>query len=176
MIISLTGYMGSGKSHVARILSAELGCASIDLDKAIEIAEHMTIAEIFAQKGELYFRRRERDILHELLKKERNCILSLGGGTPAYYDNMAEVNQKSISVNLRSSVAELVERLQPSLEKRPLIAHLAPDALPEFIAKHLFERNAFYNQAHIIIDTARRPAKIIAKEIIRKVAEHEGLV
>ena len=111
MIISLIGYMGSGKSHIAKLLSDRLGIKLIDLDKEISKKNKMTIAEMFQKKGEIFFRRQERALLEEIVATEDSCILSLGGGTPAYYNNMELINQNSESIFLRTSVKNLTERL-----------------------------------------------------------------
>ncbi len=164
MIISLIGYMGSGKSHISKVLSSNLNLKLIDLDKEIIAQENMTIAEIFDKKGEIYFRKRERALLHEFLNSERNCILSVGGGTPAYYDNIQIINNKSTSVYLRTSVKNLTERLLKHKLKRPMIAKIDDADLPEFIAKHLFERQPFYGLAqHTVITDDKTPEQIAAE-------------
>ena len=166
MIISLLGYMGSGKSHVSKILSEKLGFGFIDLDNAIAEKHQLSVAEIFRKKGEIYFRKEEKAVLEEILQNENSVILSLGDGTPVYYNNMDVINEKSTSVFLRTSVPVLAKRLLPEKEKRPLISRIADEDLPEFIAKHLFERNTFYNKAQIIIDTDSKTPSEIADEII----------
>lgn len=168
MIISLVGYMGSGKSHISKILSEKLNFRLIDLDKEISKRNKLTIPEIFAKKGEIYFRKLEREALEEILATEENLVLSLGGGTPAYYNNMEIINSNSRSVFMRASVGTLAERLSKQKEKRPLIANIADEDLPEFIAKHLFERNAFYSKAQFNVVTDNRQPEEIVAEIIEK--------
>lgn len=168
MIISLVGYMGSGKSHISKILSEKLNFRLIDLDKEISKRNKLTIPEIFAKKGEIYFRKLEREALEEILATEENLVLSLGGGTPAYYNNMEIINTNSKSIFLRASVETLTERLSKQKEKRPLIANISDEDLPEFIAKHLFERNAFYGKAQFQVNTDSREPEEIVTEIIEK--------
>ncbi|OVE54572.1 shikimate kinase [Chryseobacterium mucoviscidosis] len=168
MIISLVGYMGSGKSHISKILSDKLNFKLIDLDKEISKRNKMTIPEIFDKKGEIYFRKLERETLEEILASEKNTILSLGGGTPVYYNNMEIINHNSKSVFLRASVATLAERLSKQKEKRPLIANITDENLAEFIAKHLFERNDFYNKAQVSVITDNRTPEDIVNEITEK--------
>lgn len=168
MIISLIGYMGSGKSHVSKILSEKLNFKLIDLDKEISRRNKLTIPEIFENKGEIYFRKLERETLEEILATQENIILSLGGGTPVYYNNMEIINHNSKSIFLKASVASLTERLSKQKEKRPLIAHISDESLPEFIAKHLFERNEFYNKAQFSVNTDSRDPEDIVNEIIEK--------
>ena len=167
MIISLVGYMGSGKSHVSKLLSEELNFNLIDLDKEIATRCQLSIPEIFRTKGEIYFRKLERELLEELLATAENTVISLGGGTPAYYNNMQIISAGSVSIYLRTRVATLAGRLKRQKAKRPLIANIPDDELPEFIAKHLFERNNFYNQARYIIDTDDKTPEEIVAEIIR---------
>ena len=166
MIISLAGYMGSGKSHISKILSDKLNFKLIDLDKEIVKKNKLTIPEIFQKKGEIFFRKQEREVLEEVLATENNCVLSLGGGTPAYYNNMDVINQNSLSFYLRANVATLSDRLKKQKAKRPLLANIADEDLPEFIAKHLFERNAYYNKCRFTVSTDCRSPEDIAEEII----------
>ncbi|WP_292010260.1 shikimate kinase [Chryseobacterium sp.] len=168
MIISLIGYMGSGKTHISKILSEKINFELIDLDKEISRRNKLTIPEIFEKKGEIYFRKLEREILEEVLAAQQNIILSLGGGTPVYYNNMEIINHNSKTIFLRTSVATLSERLSKQKEKRPLIANISDENLPEFIAKHLFERNEFYSKAQHHVTTDNREPEDIVNEIIEK--------
>lgn len=172
MIISLAGYMGCGKSHVSKLLSEKLSFKLVDLDKEITKKNKATISEIFKLKGEIFFRKEERLLLESILKSNENIILSLGGGTPAYYDNMKLVNLHSKSFFLQAKISTLVERLSKQKEKRPLIAKIADENLPEFIAKHLFERNAFYNQCQFTIATDNKLPESIVHEIIQYLNHH----
>ena len=104
MIISLLGYMGSGKSHISKNLSQKINFKLIDLDQKISEQHGISIPEIFQTRGEIYFRKEEKRILEQLLNSEENLILSLGGGTPVYYNNMNIINEKSKSIFLRASV------------------------------------------------------------------------
>ncbi|CAM1356260.1 MULTISPECIES: shikimate kinase [Tenacibaculum] len=150
MKIVLLGYMASGKSTIGRILAEKKQISFIDLDEYIEKKERKTVSEIFEQKGEIYFRKQEHIYLKELLEKEGNFILSLGGGTPCYAGNMdvlLSFNDVK-SVYLKTSINTIVDRLINEKSKRPLVARLNKEELAEFVAKHLFERSYFYNQAN----------------------------
>lgn len=166
MIISLVGYMGSGKSHISKILSEKLNFKLIDLDKEIVSRYKMPITEIFEKKGELFFRKAEREVLKDVLKTESDLILSLGGGTPVYYNNMEMINSQSESVFLRASVGSLFRRLVRNKSKRVLIARIKDEDLSEFIAKHLFERTPYYNQAKYTVDTDNKSVDEVSEEII----------
>lgn len=165
--------MGSGKSHISKLLSEKINFKLFDLDKEISLKYKASIPEIFQNKGELFFRKLEKETLEEILIKEDNCILSLGGGTPVYYNNMDTLNQKSTTFYLRANVGTLTERLCKQKEKRPLIANISDEDLPEFIAKHLFERNVFYNKAQFIIDTDNKTPDKIVEEILIKL-QHQN--
>lgn len=150
MKIVLLGYMASGKSTIGRILAEKKQISFIDLDEYIEKKERKTVSEIFEQKGEIYFRKQEHIYLEELLEQEGNFILSLGGGTPCYAGNMdvlLSFNDVK-SVYLKTSINTIVDRLITEKSKRPLVARLNKEELAEFVAKHLFERSYFYNQAN----------------------------
>ncbi|NIJ46040.1 shikimate kinase [Wenyingzhuangia heitensis] len=166
MKLILLGYMGCGKSAISKSLSHQLNSKRIDLDDYIEKREGMKIADIFAKKGEIYFRKLETTCLEELLDSKEDFILSLGGGTPCFGTNMELINEKSTSVYLSANIPTLVARLLPEKSKRPLIARINDDDLPEFIGKHLFERRPFYLQAKIAVSVDQKSVNGIAKEIV----------
>jgi shikimate kinase len=168
MIITLLGYMASGKSYVGHKLAQILDYKFIDLDAYIELKEQKSIAKIFKTNGEIYFRKVEHLYLKELLSLEQNCILSLGGGTPCYADNMEMLlsNGTVKTVYLNVSIPIVVKRLINETSKRPLISHLKTEgAITEFVGKHLFERRQFYNQAALNVD-ANKEAELVVEAII----------
>lgn len=150
--------MASGKSSLAQALALRLNVPLIDLDVEIEKHTGYTIAETVFNKGELFLRKTERHLLKNCLEKEK-FVLATGGGTPCYYDNMDLINANSLSIYLKMNLANLYERLEGEQRTRPLIAHLKGKALKEFIAKHLFERQLFYERAIFQL-----PAKVITTE------------
>jgi shikimate kinase len=164
MKITLVGYMGSGKSTIGRQLALAQGFDFYDLDVEIEKETGYTITETIFNKGELYFRQLEKKKLEEILAKD-NFVLSLGGGTPCYYDNIDEVNKNSLSIYLQYGVAALMERLEGTQNQRPLISHLKGEALQEFIGKHLFERNPFYERSIVTIKAQCKSHEEILDEI-----------
>ncbi|MBW8359693.1 MAG: AAA family ATPase [Weeksellaceae bacterium] len=168
MMISILGYMGSGKTHISKLLSDKLEFEFLDLDKIIAKKNKLTLPEIFEKKGEIFFRKQEREVLEEILASKSDAVLSLGGGTPCYYNNMEVINQNSLSFFLRTSVPVLAERLIRQKQKRPLIANIADEDIPEFVAKHLFERNAFYSKAQFIVDTTGKEPEAVVEEITSK--------
>lgn len=169
MIISLLGYMGVGKSHISKMLSNELNFRLFDLDKETSKKAQLSIHEIFKTKGEIYFRKLERETLENILESKESIVLSLGGGTPVYYNNIEIINKNSNSFYLQASVATLYERIKLQKQKRPLVAHIKDDDLQEFIAKHLFERIPYYSKAEYIISTDQKSPEQIVQEIIESI-------
>jgi len=169
MVVVLLGYMASGKSTIGKILAKNLNYTFIDLDNYIVEKENLTVPEIFKQKGEIYFRKLETNYLKKLLSLSNNVVLSLGGGTPCYSNNMEIILQTEnvTSIYLKASIENLVSKLENKKAKRPLVAHLkTKEDLTEFIGKHLFERSYFYNQAEFVLTTDRKKKKDIIEEII----------
>lgn len=151
MIITLMGYMGSGKSIVSNELSSKLCFKNIDLDNEISSEIGQSIPEIFQKKGELFFRKKEKEILERVLDSQEDIVLSLGGGTPCYYNNIDLINERSVSVYLVANVNALVKNLLYEREKRPLIAGIKEEELPNFIGQHLMERNHYYSKAKVTV-------------------------
>jgi shikimate kinase len=143
----------------------------IDLDQYIESKEDMSVPDIFKLKGEIYFRKIESLFLKELIESDIKAIISLGGGTPCYGNNMELLlnSEDAITIYLKASLNELVKRLNKDKQNRPLIAHLDSDeALLEFVGKHLFERNQFYNQANYTVETDNASVTTIVEDIVLK--------
>ena len=161
--------MASGKSFVGRCLSEKMALPFIDLDNFIEEKEDMSIQDIFKEQGEIYFRKIENKYLKELLSGQDDYVLSLGGGTPCYAGNMEHIKNRkdAISFYLKASINTIVERLKKEKDQRPLVSDLEDKDLNEFIAKHLFERNGFYNQASQTIKIDQKDIKTIIEEIVQ---------
>ena len=171
MKILLCGYMGSGKSTVGAILAAKLKIPFFDLDAEIEKSEKAQIPNIFKQKGEIFFRKKENQLLREFLKSENNFILALGGGTPCYGNNLELIQRDTEAklVYLKYSVEKLTSRLFKEKSKRPLINHLQNrEDLEEFVRKHLFERSFYYNRSDIIINCENLDAVMATEKIIEE--------
>lgn len=162
MKIVLVGYMGSGKSTVGKLLAKDLNLSFLDLDNYMEQKLQKSIPTIFKEKGEIYFRKMEHLLLTEILKDKENFVLSTGGGTPCYSGNMETILEGTNDVfYLKLSIMALVQRLTPEMAGRPLIKNLSQEELPEFIGKHLFERNPYYTMANqAIICDGKDPAEI----------------
>ncbi|WP_452598982.1 shikimate kinase [Pontimicrobium sp. MEBiC01747] len=170
MNIILLGYMASGKSLIGKKLAEALHYNYIDLDAYIESEEQNSVSELFDKKGELFFRKVEHKHLNTLLDTSEKTVISLGGGTPCYYNTMAllKANENFKTIYLRVSIPELVNRLKTEKEQRPIIAHIeTEELLTEFIGKHLFERSNFYNQADVTIDANENPEAIIEAILLK---------
>jgi shikimate kinase len=167
MKIILLGYMASGKSVIAKDLAIKYGVEHIDLDDYIKEKEQLKISEIFNKYGEIKFRLLENKYLVEILALNIDFILSVGGGTPCYANNMELILNKSVSVYLNASIDTLYQRLVKDKEHRPLVKAIKNNDLKEFIAKHLFERNLFYKKANYTISVNDKDVRQISKEIIK---------
>ena len=166
--IFLLGYMGAGKTLIGRSLSKKLGFKFYDLDNYIEQIEGKKVSDIFNEKNEVYFRKIENKYLQELSLKKEKKIISTGGGTPCFKNNLEiiQTSSNSISVYLKANIETLVKRLLHSIEKRPIISHLKKeDELKEFITKHLFERSFYYEKSDVKIKTDDIELKDIVKLI-----------
>jgi shikimate kinase len=162
----LVGYMGSGKSVLAKILAKKLNISFVELDDLIEKKSKMNIKTIFSERGELFFRKLEHQLFEEKMKSDETFVLSTGGGTPCYFNNHELLNQTdSISIYLKASIDTLYNRLSTQREKRPLLAQLDDSELREFIAKHLFERSYFYNQSKYSVVVDGKSIEEIVTEI-----------
>ncbi|WP_417444231.1 shikimate kinase [Joostella sp.] len=171
MIQVLIGYMGSGKSTIGKILAKKNDLAFIDFDEYIEKKEGLSIPQIFSQKGEIYFRKKETLYLLELLNAKPDAVVSLGGGTPCFGNNMDVVLNATENVfYLKLSVDVLEKRLKHEKAQRPLIKDIANAELSEFIRKHLFERNFYYLRAHHIISVNDETPEEIVHKIEEKLA------
>lgn len=146
--IFLIGMMGSGKSYWTKFLSKKLKIGGYDLDFLIESNEEKTIAEIFSEDGEDYFRKQESKIL-KWFKEKKSFVLGTGGGTPCYYENMEWMNKNGITIFIDPPIEQLVERLIPEKSHRPLICNLTDEGLFQFLTNKRMERLSWYEQAKI---------------------------
>jgi len=148
----LIGYMGVGKSTWAKRWAKQRSCPVHDLDQLIATEIQMPIDEYITSQGELAFRKVERSVLHAT--SHLDGIISVGGGTPCFYDNMEVMKTLGTTIYLHAGVGFLTKRLVDSAfagNPRPLLAGVPIDSYGEFIGKHLLERLAFYEQAAIRI-------------------------
>ncbi|MBQ4622336.1 MAG: shikimate kinase [Bacteroidaceae bacterium] len=150
--IILIGYMGAGKTTLGKILARSLNLEFIDLDWYIENRFHQSVSQLFATRGEEGFRKIEQNMLHEVAEFE-DVVISTGGGTPCFFDNMEYMNQQGVTVYLKATPETLRTHLRMGKQKRPLIAQKNDEELDAFIRESLDKRESYYNQARLIFDT-----------------------
>ena len=144
--IFLIGYMGAGKTTLGKAFSRELGLTFIDLDWYIEERFHKTVQQLFSERGEQGFRELEQKMLHEVAEFE-DVVISAGGGTPCFFDNMDYMNQEGTTVFLNTSSLVIVDRLKRQRSNRPLLAMYSDNELEFFVREHLESRLPFYLKA-----------------------------
>lgn len=165
MKIFLIGFMGSGKSYWARHLAESLQLPLLDMDEKIEKRTGLSITDIFSQRGEMYFRNMEHEMLKELINKDE-ILLSCGGGLPCFNDNMTLMNQHGLTIWLDPPVEVMVDRLKRKKYKRPLLKDLSDGQLLEFVNEKLAERTAFYSQAKLIINPIDYSVESLTQKIM----------
>ena len=151
--IILIGYMGAGKTTVGKALARELGLPFYDLDWYIEERFRRTIPQIFAEKGEEGFRRIEQHVLHEVAEFE-DLIISSGGGTPCFFDNMEYMNRQAMTVYLKATPETLFQHLKMGKTERPLLKGKTDEELMDFIRSSLATREPFYSRARYTLDVS----------------------
>lgn len=149
--IILIGYMGAGKTTLGKALSKALDIPFYDLDWYIENRMHKTIKQLFDERGEEGFRKIEHAMLHEVAEFE-NVIISCGGGTPCFYDNMAYMNRQGETVYLKASPEVLYAHLKMGKTVRPLLLNKTPEEVNAFIREQLHLREPYYIQAKHVLD------------------------
>lgn len=150
MIYYLVGYMGCGKSTIAKEIGNKYNVKVVDTDVEIEKMLGLSIKEAFDKYGEDYFRTVETQVLKQITENNDNCVVSCGGGLPCFNDNMAYINAHGISVYIKVPSEEIISRLSKlEIEKRPI---LIDKDINSFIPNQLKEREYFYNKSKYIYD------------------------
>ena len=151
--IILIGYMGSGKTTVGKALAKEIGLPFYDLDWYIESRMRKKVSQIFAEQGEEGFRRIERNMLHEVAEFE-DVVVSCGGGTPCFFDNMDYLNAQAQVVYLKADPEVLHKHLLMGKGDRPLLKGKTSEELITFIREQLEKREPFYAKARYTLDVS----------------------
>ena len=151
--IILIGYMGSGKTTVGKALSKDTGMMFYDLDWYIESRMHKSVSQLFAERGEDGFRKLEYNMLHEVAEFE-DVIISCGGGTPCFFDNMDYLNEQGDVLYLKATPDVLYRHLLMAKVERPLLKGKSPEELIAYITEHLKEREPFYTKARYTLDVS----------------------
>jgi len=169
MKIFLIGFMGSGKTHWGKLLSAKLHLPFRDLDTLIVQKEQKSIADVFSEKGEEYFRYQEKQTLEELINEEESFVLSCGGGTPCFFNNIELMKKSGKVLWLNTSIDVLKERLLKERMSRPLIRDVSEEELRRYIVRKLTERKLYYEQADAMVNEE----SITLEELIRSLLQNE---
>jgi shikimate kinase len=169
MKIFLIGFMGSGKTHWGRLLSKKLGLAFYDLDTVLVEQEKKSVADIFAEKGEEYFRYKETEALERIAEEEDGFILSCGGGTPCFFNNIEFMKKSGKVIWLNTSIDVLTQRLLRERKSRPLIREVDESELGRYIVRKLSERRMYYQQADVTVNEE----SVTLDELIRLLFENE---
>ncbi|MEO7445992.1 MAG: shikimate kinase [Ferruginibacter sp.] len=151
MRIYLLGMMGAGKTHWGKAWAQHYNLSFRDLDEEIESLEGQTVSLIFDDKGEAYFREKERKVLHKT-SEIQNTIIALGGGTPCFFDNMEWINKHGKSIWLKISPGIIMQRLGRQSVSRPLLQSLSSAEKELFLETLLKKREKFYSQANASLD------------------------
>lgn len=147
MRVFLIGFMASGKSTVGKKLANKIGLPFVDLDDYIEEKYNTTIRLLIYDKGIDSFREIEKQALEILINKYNNVMISTGGGTPCYFNNMDLMNRSGITIYLEVDIPILVNRLMNSKKDRPLIWGKSREDLTVYAKDLLARRQAYYEKA-----------------------------
>lgn len=169
MIIALTGFMGVGKTTISEKLAKLILCKHYDLDKYIEERENMSVSDIFAKRGELYFRRMETFALREIVLRNEGdiVVLSLGGGALISPENQEIVKKYTYCIYLKASLSTIITRLRRAKKNRPILNEISENG-EEARFKELFEarEEGYNNSASFILDVDNKSIRQIVDEII----------
>jgi shikimate kinase len=161
MKLFILGFMGSGKTKLGKKVAHHLELPFFDLDQLIEEKEGKTITRIFEESGEDGFRLIEQTALESLINQHSDFVLSTGGGTPCFFNNMYLMNEVGKTIYLKLDANILFGRLKSAQAKRPLIANLTEEELKLFIEQKLLERESYYSKAQLIADAPNLTANKI---------------
>lgn len=152
MKIFFIGFMGAGKTHWGRLLSEKLNLRYFDLDEQVREHSGRTIPELFSTVGEEQFRLLEKEVLHIITESHDQFVMSCGGGSPCYFNNIDYMNEAGTTIWINTPIEVLFERLVKEKENRPLIRDLSDQQLRSFIIRKFADRKIYYDQASIVID------------------------
>jgi shikimate kinase len=163
--VYIIGFMGSGKSTTGMRLAGLLGWPFIDLDRSIEEHTGLSIPEIFSRYGETWFREVESETLKSLTSLP-NGVISTGGGTPCYGENMDYMLETGLTIYLKLTPGQLKSRLSGTNGERPLIKDLGDEDLLSFIKEKLAIREKWYNRADLNFNGFDTDVRLIYSQVI----------
>ena len=162
--IVLVGFPGAGKSTVGKRLSARLSLPFYDTDSYFSQKYRVSIPDFFSKYGEDFFRACENSVLKELLLRPP-CVISVGGGTPCYYNVMDMLNESAVTVYLKLSAKSLCNRIFNSKKVRPLVSGKSFDELMKYIEETLPQREVFYKKAQICLSGENMDADALVEKL-----------
>ena len=165
MRIFLVGFMGAGKSVVGRRLAKSLNLSFYDLDEEIESHYKMSVSAIFQKYDEACFRKLETSVLESFSSKD-NFVLSCGGGTPCFGENMAFMKSIGTTIYIKLPADELVGRISSSYHKRPLTEGKSDEELASYVDAMLKKREPFYSMAKITVDASETDKETLVEKIL----------
>jgi shikimate kinase len=171
MFVFLCGYMSVGKSTVGKKLANKMNYSFIDLDEYISKKELLSIPEIFEKRGEAYFRELETKYLKECILENTDVVISLGGGTPCFFDNMELINNAGVSVYLHAQLDTILNRLKNAKNNRPIIKNLDDVDLKLFVGQQLKQREVYYQKAHIAFPAENLDSKKL-EELLKLISNY----
>lgn len=157
--------MGAGKSVVGRRLAKSLNLSFYDLDEEIESHYKMSVSAIFQKYDEACFRKLETSVLESFSNKD-NFVLSCGGGTPCFGENMAFMKSIGTTIYMKLSTDELVGRISSSYHKRPLTEGKSDEELASYVDAMLKKREPFYSMAKITVDASGTDKETLVEKIL----------
>ena len=168
--IILIGYMGAGKTTIGKALGKEMGIPFYDLDWYIESRMRKKVSEIFEERGEEGFRQIEHNMLHEVAEFE-DVIISCGGGTPCFFDNIDYMNRQGDVVYLKTEPETIYKHLKMSKNDRPLLRGKTEEELLAFIHEQLAQREPFDSKANHTVDVSLMDSYEKVNLSVRKIRE-----
>jgi XRE family aerobic/anaerobic benzoate catabolism transcriptional regulator len=170
-VVALLGLRGAGKTTVGRRLAKRLRRTFVELDRRIEEAANLSLAEIFALHGEGYYRRLERDALDGLIREEQSMVLATGGGLVTSGDTYALLRRSAVTIWLRAQPEDHWNRVVRQGDRRPMADH--PQAMADLRAL-LADREALYAEADHVVDTSKCTAAQVVDAIAALLDEQNG--
>jgi shikimate kinase len=158
--------MGSGKTTLGKETAPLLNLNFIDLDDYIEQQEKKSVSAIFDKQGEASFRLIEAQYLAEVVKITTATLISLGGGTICFENNLTLIKKSGLLIYLELSAQDLAKRLVEGKNQRPLLKNVSEIDLPKIIEEKLEQRKKFYHQAHITLNGLNLTPKHLSHSII----------
>lgn len=170
MRIYLIGFMGSGKTALGQKLAGLLQYQFVDLDEVFERQYKITIFDFFHKYGEEVFRKLEQKVLHDSINTD-NVVISTGGGTPCFYDNMDFINIHGISIFLSLPMSVTLERLRHSRKPRPMLEDISSDNLVSHLESLMEIRFPYYQKAQITIEEQSMQADQLALKLMTQLKD-----